>query len=351
VLILYIGSCHERNNDRLASRVDRKVMSRRQRRRLLVAAAALPLVNRIAFAQSSVQPARIGIIEFGAPPDSGSVRAYLAALKQSGYAESGTLQIERRYAQGNAERLSDLVRDLAAKKVDLAFTVGNDIARIAKQVAPGLTVVTVGSEDPVASGLIRDYRRPGGNVTGVTYLSPQLAAKRLELLKEAVPGLIRVAVLWDPAHFDTYYRDMEQPALALGVRLQLVEARTPDEIAPAIAVARKNNAEALFVVPSRIFNSQATRIGQLALGARMPMIAAYAIFADAGGLLSYGAVATEMLQRAAAQTAKILHGAKAGDLPYEQAATFELVVNLRTAKALGITVPGSVLLRADRVIE
>ena len=351
VLILYIGSGHESNNERPSSCVDGSTVNRFRRRRLLIAAAGLPLVLRAAFAQSPTKSARIGIIEFGAAPDSGSVRVYLAALGQLGYAESGTLQVERRYAQGDPARFAELVRDLAAKNVGLAFTVGNDIARIAKEVAPELPIVTVGSEDPVASGLIQGYRRPGGNVTGVTYLSPQLAAKRLELLKEAVPRLVRVAVLWDPAHFDTYYRDMESPARTLGVQLQLVEARTPNEIDAAIAVARKKNAEALFVVPSRVFNSHAKRIGQLALAARMPVMAAYAIFTEAGGLLSYGAVAAEMLQRAAAQTAEILRGAKAGDLPYEQAATFELVVNLGTAKALGLAVPRSVLLRADRVID
>jgi|SRR6185295_5972441 len=326
-------------------------MSRAHRRLFLIAAVALPLNFRSASAQAPARAARIGIVEFGAPPESSSVQTYLAALGRLGYAEPTALQIERRYAKGDAGRFAGLVRDLAASNVSLVFTVGNDIARIAKEVAPELPVVTVGSEDPVLSGLIRGYRRPGGNVTGVTYLSPQLANKRLEMLKETVPGLVRVAVLWDPAHFDTYYRDMEPAARALGVRLQLVQARVPEEIESAIAAARKSGAESLFVVPSRMLNNQSKRIGELALSARLPMMAAYAIFTEAGGLMSYGAVAVQMLQRAAAQTAKILKGAKAGDLPYEQAATFELVVNLRTARALGLRIPQTVLVRADRVIE
>ena len=201
------------------------------------------------------------------------------------------------------------------------------------------------------SGLIEDYRRPGGNVTGVTYLSPQLADKRLELLKEAVLGLRRVAVLWDPAHFDTYFRDMEPAALSLGVRLELFKATSPQELEAAVTAARKARADALFVIPSRVFNLEAKRIGELALAARLPMIAAYANFTDAGGLMSYGAVTADMLQRAAAQSAKIIGGEKAGVLPFERAATFELVINLKTAKALGIKVPQSILLRADRVIE
>jgi putative ABC transport system substrate-binding protein len=302
-------------------------------------------------AQAPARPARIGVVEFGAPPDSGFVRAYLAALQRLGYGEPATLQVERRYAQGNADRYGELVRELAASKTALVFTVGNDIARVAKDVAPALPVVTAGSEDPVLSGLIEDYRRPGGNVTGVTYLSPQLAGKRLELLKEVLPELARVSVLWDPAHFDTYYLDMEPDARALGVRLHLVQARAAQELEGAIAGARRARADALFVVPSRMLNLQARRVCDLALAAKLPMITPYANFTEAGGLLSYGAVAADMLQRAAAQTVKILRGEKAGDVPFERAATFELVINLRTAKALGLTMPRALLLRADRVIE
>jgi len=302
-------------------------------------------------AQTPTRPTRIGVLEFGAPPDSGFVRAYLSALQRLGYVEPTTLQVERRYAQGNANRYGDLVRDLAASKAALVFTVGNDIARVAKDVAPALPVVTAGSEDPVMSGLIEDYRRPGGNVTGVTYLSPQLAGKRLELLKEAVPGLARVSVLWDPAHFDTYYRDMEPDARALGVQLNLIQARAAEELQDAIAGARRVRADALFVVPSRMLNLQAKQVCDLALAAKLPMITPYANFTDAGGLLSYGAIAADMLQRAAAQTVKILGGEKAGAVPFERAATFELVINLRTAKALGLALPRALLLRADRVIE
>jgi putative ABC transport system substrate-binding protein len=318
-------------------------------RRRFVAAMGSALAVPAAWAQQKL--ARIGVMEFGVPPDSSFVRAYLAGLAQLGYTDPANMRVERRYAQGSADRFDEMARDLVASKVALVFTVGNDIAQAAKKAAPGLTIVTAGSEDPVLSGLIADYRRPGGNVTGVTYLSPQLADKRLELLKEAVPGLAQVAVLWDPAHFDTYYRDMLPAALALGVKLQLVEARRAEEIEPAIAAARKAKADALFVIPSRLFNLSSRRIGDLALAARLPSMAAYANFTDAGGLMSYGAVAADMLQRAAAQTVKILGGAKAGDLPYERATSFELVINLKTARTLGVTIPKSVLLRADRVIE
>jgi len=323
----------------------------RPRRRFIVTLGVLTLVARAALAQTRAITARIGIVEFGAPPPGVFANLYVAALKRLGYSEPDSLQIERRYAEGDSARLAALLKDLALRKVDVVFTVGSDIANVAKEVVPGVSVVTAGSEDPLMSGLIQEYRRPGGNITGVTYLSPQLASKRLELLKEAIPGLALVAVLWDPSHLDTYYKDMEPVAARLGIRLQLLEVRAPTEIDGAIATAQKAHAQAMFVVPSRMVNLEVRRIGRLALGARLPVMAAYANFTDAGGLMSYGAVTGEMLSRAAAQTVRILKGARAGDLPFEQAATFELVINLKTAKEIGLAIPQSMLVRADRVIE
>jgi len=311
----------------------------------------LIVITSLACAQGPARQARIGIVEFGVPADSVFTRAYLAGLRQLGYTEPGTLRIERRYAQGDASRFPGLLQELAAQRVDLVFTVGNDIALIARQATPSLVVVTAGSDDPQMSGLIGDYRRPGGNITGVTYLSPQLAAKRLELLKDAVPGMVKVAVLWDPTHADTYYKDMVPAARQLGVSLRLFQVRSPAEIGNAFAAARSAGAQALFVVPSRMLNLQSKRIAELSLDAKLPVMAAYANFAEAGCLMSYGAVATDMLRRAAVQTDKILKGAKAGDLPFEQAATFELIVNLRTAQAIGLKIPQSILIRADRVVE
>ena len=318
--------------------------------RALLAGATAALAQ-FAAAQSVASPPRIAILEFGGAPGSLFARSYLAGLKEFGYAEPATLRVERRYANLDPARVPVLLRELAAQKPDILFTVGNDLALAAKQAAPSLSVVTAGSDDPVISGLIQDYRRPGGNVTGVTYLSPQLAAKRLELLKDAVPEMTRVAVLWDPAHADTYYKDMVPAARALGVRLQLFEVHTPEEIDAAIVGARNWRADALFVVPSRMLNVQARRVAERALAARLPAMAAYASFAEAGCLASYGAVAGDMLLRAAAQSRQILNGAKAGELPFEQARTFELVVNVQTAKALGLALPKAVLARADRLIE
>lgn len=296
-------------------------------------------------------PPRLAIVEFGTSPGSTFAREYLAALAKLGYAEPSTLRVDRRYAEGQAARIDTILRQLAAERVELVFTVGNDLAQAAKRVAPALTVVTAGSDDPVGSGLIADYRRPGGNITGVTYLSTQLAGKRLELLKEALPAVSRVAVLWDPGHVDTYYEDMEPAARALGLRLQLFRARAVGELANAVSEAQRVHADVLFVLPSRLFNVEVRRITALALDARLPLMSAYANFTEAGGLLSYGAVASDMLKRAAMQSDQILRGARAGDIPFERASTFELVVNVRTAKALGVGIPRSLLMRADRVID
>ena len=313
------------------------------------AALALCLLAGAVLAQPRI--ARIGIVEFGAPPDSAFARGYLVALQAVGYAEPGTLKVERRYARGDPARFPGLLQELAASKVDLVFTVGNDIALVAKRAVPALAVVTAGSDDPLLSGLIVEYRQPGGNITGITYLSPQLAAKRLEILKEAVPDMTTVAVLWDPAHADTYYKDMVPAAAKLGVKVQLFEVRTPQEIDGAFTAARKAGAKAVFVVPSRMINLQARRVAERAIATGLPTMAAYASFTDAGGLVSYGAVGADILQRAARQTGEILNGAKPGELPFEQASTFELVLNLRTARTLGLNIPPSVLARADRVIE
>ena len=272
-------------------------------------------------------------------------------MRALGYTEPGSLRVERRYAHGDATRFHALLGELRTTKVDLVFAIGHDIAHAAQQAAPELRVVTAGSEDPVMGGLIRDYQRPGGNITGVTYISTELAAKRLELLKEALPGLSLVAVLWDPSHFDTYYRDMAPVARALGLQLRLFEVRSADAIPGALAQARKAGANALFVVPSRMFGEHAREIARLALEAKLPMMAAYANFTEAGGFISYGAIPADMLKRAAMQSDKILKGARPGEVPFERASTFELVVNLKTASALNVAVPSGMRLRADRVID
>ena len=295
--------------------------------------------------------ARIGIVEYGVAPDSALTRLYLEALAGLGWREGGTLGVERRHAGGRPERFGELLRELAALPVELVFAPGHDIAKAAKATIPAMAVVTVGSEDPVQSGLIQSLARPGGSITGVSFMSPELAAKRLELLKAMLPGLARVGVLWEPEHADTYYQSLDAVAATMGLRLHLASVRSAAELEPAFAELAGARSQALFVVPSRLTGVQARRIVELAGAARLPLISAYASFADAGGLMSYGAVTGDGPRRAAAQTDRILRGARAGELPFELPTRFELVVNLKVAAALGLTIPPALRLRADRVIE
>ena len=322
----------------------------KRRATLTAIGSSLLLPGRLVPAQAP-RSARIGIVEYGAAPDSPVVRIYLEGLRSHGYREGGNLFVERRYAQTRASEFAGLLRDLAAQKVDVVFAAGHDIAKVAKEVIPGMPVVTTGSEDPVASGLIRSFNRPGGSVTGVSFMSPELAPKRLELLKETIPGLVHVGVLWEPAHADVYYQEFGKVAAGIGIRLRLATLREIADIDGAFAELRGAAVQALFVVPSRLTNFASRRIADLALMANLPAMSAYASFAEAGGLMSYGAATRDSVLRAAALTAQIVAGAKPGDMPFELPHRFEMVVNLKTAKAIGVTVPQTVLLRADRVIE
>ncbi|MBL8383577.1 MAG: ABC transporter substrate-binding protein [Burkholderiales bacterium] len=303
-----------------------------------------------AFAQRS-SVVRIGILDYGPPPASGLARMFVDALRSRGYAAGENLDIDHRFAGGRPQEFERLLREFQGAGIGLVFAPGHDIAKVARVVLPALPVVTVGSEDPVLSGLIASFRRPGGNVTGVSFMSPELAGKRLEMLRDTLPGLARVGVLWEPEHADTYYQDLGAVARGMGVTLHLAALRAATDLEPAFAEFARERAQALFVVPSRLTNLLAPRIAALAAASRLPAMSAYASFAEAGGLVSYGAAVRDGVERAAAQAAAILRGARPAELPFELPARFELVVNARTARALGISVPQVVLLRADRVIE
>lgn len=295
--------------------------------------------------------ARLGVVEYGGAPDSALTRGYLEALAALGWREGTTLGVERRFASGRPERFAELLHELAALPVDLVFAPGHDIAKVAKTAIASTPVVTVGSEDPIRSGLIGSFSRPGGSVTGVSYMSPELAAKRLELLKDMVPGLARVAVLWEPAHADTYYLQLGDVASTMGMRLQLVTIDSAADMERAFAEIARSKPQALFVVPSRLANLQTRRIVDFALAARLPAMSAYESFAEAGGLMTYGADTGEALKRAAAQTDRILKGARPADVPFELPTRFRLTLNLKTAGALGLAIPQAIVLRADRVVE
>jgi putative ABC transport system substrate-binding protein len=317
---------------------------------LTLAISVAPLA---ADAQQAGKVWRIGWLVYGSPsPESSLVldEGLRQGLRDLGYIEGKNIAIEYRYAEGRPERLPGLAADLVRLKVDLIIAPG-DMAKVAREATGTIPIVMMSSNDPVRAGYVASLAQPGGNVTGVTFIFDELAGKRLELLKEAVPAITRVAVLWNPTHVDNEFREMQAAARALGIQLQSLELRAPSELDGAIQAASRGRAEALTVAPSRLTAFLRRRIIELAAKARLPVISGWREFAEAGGLLTYGPNRSEGARRAAAYIDKILKGAKPADLPVEQPTRFELVINLKTAKALGLTIPQSVLIRADQVIQ
>jgi len=303
-------------------------------------------------AQQARRLPQVGLLTYGSPlPAVVPEGAVVAGLKELGWVEGQNMALVIRYAEGHPERLPDLARDLVRSKVDIIVTVGTDVARLVKDVVGSIPLVAAVSEDPVEIGLVSSLSRPGGNMTGVTFVSSELAGKRLELLKEILPRASRVAILWNPTHVDSEVRELEPAARSLGIKLQSVEARTPEELEAALLAAAAGGADAVMVVPSRMINLNAKRIAEFARERRLPAVSMWGSFAEAGGLVTYGPDIPAMIRRMATHVDRILKGARPGDLPIERPTRFELVVNLRTAKALGVTLPQSLLVRADRVIE
>ncbi len=325
------------------------------RRELLIAfgAGALAWAG-AARAQAPARVRRIGLLTPFSPSDTALWHeAFRLGLRDRGWVEGKNLTIEYRYAEGRVDRLPDLAADLVRLKVDvIVASVGSD-ALAAKNATRAIPIVMVGPADPVASGLIESLARPGGNITGLSQMSTELSGKRLELLKEMVPRLSRVAVLWNPqgAGSKLGWKEIQLPARQLGVELHSLEVRSPEDFDKALEAATRERAGALFVLPDQMFLANLKRIAGLAAKGRLPSIYQWSEFADAGGLVTYGLDRADMYRRAATYVDKILKGAKPGDLPVEQPTKFELVINLKTAKAIGLTIPRTVLFRADRVIE
>jgi putative ABC transport system substrate-binding protein len=308
-------------------------------------------------AQQAAKVARIGYLSSSLASNPHLRDAFLQGLRDRGYGEGRNVVIEYRDAEGKDERLPALAAELVALKVDVIFVGGGTrVTLAAMQATKTIPIVFTGVGDPVTSGLVTNLAGPGGNVTGLSGLGPELVGKRLELLKQAVPGVDRVAVLWLPGALgERTDKDMltgaDVAARALGVRLQFVEARGPDEFARAFSDMSSARAGALTVLPSAMFLREHRRLVDLAAKNRLPAVYTSREFVDAGGLMSYGANSADLHRRAATYVDKILKGAKPGDLPVEQSSKFELVINLKTAKALGLTNPPSLLQRADEVIQ
>jgi putative ABC transport system substrate-binding protein len=309
-------------------------------------------------AQQPAKIARIGYLSPNLATSPHLREAFRQGLRDLGYVEGRNLVIEYRDAEGKFERIPALAAELVALKVDVIVTEGGNTAvpLAAKQATRTLPIVFASASDPVASGLVTSLARPGDNVTGLSSFTTELVGKRLELLTQTVPGVGQIAVLWLPGALgERTDKEMltgaEVAARGLGVRLQFVEARAPADFDRAFSDMTRARAGALTLLPSNLFRRELRRLLDLAGRHRLPAVYPWRDFVDAGGLMSYGASLTDSSRRAATYVDKILKGAKPGDLPIEQPTKFELVINLKTAKALGLTIPPSLLQRADQVIE
>ena len=329
-------------------------MRRRQFIALLGGATAWPLAAR------AQQMRRIGVLSPGRAelpdPTFNMLSAFLQRLHELGYTEGQNLTIERQYANGSSDQLRVLADELVRRKPDIIIAFSTTAARPAQQATGTIPIVAVAMADPVADELVASLARPGGNVTGTTFLGPELVSKRLQLLREVVPGLFRVAALWHPNAYSERtmagVRDeVEVAAWTLGLQLQIVPAGSPDDFVSAFAAMAREHAEALIVMPSPMLFGEYRRIVSIAANGRLPAMGAAREFADLGGLMSYGANLPDLARQTATFADKILKGAKPAELPVVQPTKFELVINFKTAKALGLTIPPAILSRADEVIE
>ena len=322
------------------------------RRRFMVAVAggllAAPLT---AEAQRDTKAYRVGILSSDAPQDPRAVEL-LDGLRDLGYIEGKNLVIRGRWADGDLDRLPALAAELVSSQVDVIVTIGAAVWAAKRQTST-VPIVIAFSGDTVATGVVSNFARPGGNITGLSFMATDLAAKRLELLKKAFPGIAHVAVLYNPGEVATVpeLQETATAARALGVTLQLLQGHRADELENLFAAAARERSEALIVFAHGFAYRNRSRIAELAARQRLPAMFGWREFVEAGGLMSYGPNVRAMVRRAAIYVDKILKGANPGDLPLEQPTTFELVINLKTAKALGLMIPPSVLARADQVIE
>jgi putative tryptophan/tyrosine transport system substrate-binding protein len=327
------------------------------RRRVLIALGAGALaVPRDALAQPKSKVARIGFLYFGSRQsslDTGRYDAFVQGMRELGYVEGTNLIIEARFADGKTERLPALAAELVRLTVDVIVATGSPVYRALQHATTTIPVVVTVTSDPVADGLAASMARPGGNITGLSVTAADLGPKLVELLKAAVPKLARLAVLLqteNPAHPSQLKRTMSA-AQRVGIQVVLAEAGTAQEIPREFETMTKEHARAVIILPDPMFLQESRLIAAQALKYRLPSGSVIRDFAEAGLLMSYGPNAVDNFRRAAGYVDKILKGAKPGDLPIEQPTKFELVINMKTGKALGLTIPQSLLLRADKVIE
>jgi putative ABC transport system substrate-binding protein len=300
-------------------------------------------------AQQAAKVFRLGVLLLSAADP--NFPAFRQGLRDLGYIEGQNLVIEHRAAEGNAGRLTDLATELVQRKPDVILALGGDVAPFAQRATQSVPIVMMTSADPVKGGLVASLARPGANVTGVTLLSADLAAKRIQFLKEAVPTISRVGVIWNPDHADDELHETQAAARTMGIQIQPLEVRGAADFESAFQAAVKGRVEAVIVVSSRQTSLNRARILEFAGSSKLPLVGGWGPWAQGGALFSYGPDVNLLVRRAATYVDKILKGAKPADLPVEQPTKFELVINLKTAKALGVTIPQSVLIRADEVIQ
>jgi putative ABC transport system substrate-binding protein len=318
----------------------------------LLAVVAFTVSGAVAQAQQTKKVPRVGYLSSVSPDQvSYLYAAFLQSLRDLGYIEGENIVIESRWAEGKMDRLPDLATELVRLKVDVIVTAGGTpVAQAAKEATNTIPIVFTGSGDAVVRGLVASLAKPGGNITGLSFLDHDLAGKRLEVIREAVPKISSIAYLWDPG-VGSILKSMEVAARALGVQLRSIEVRSPNDLEGAFGVATRERARALSVAPHPIFTQNRTQIVELAAKHRLPAIYAWKEFVEIGGLMSYGVSLPDLYRRAATYVDKILKGTKPADLPIEQPTKFELWVNLKAAKQIGLTIPPNVLVRADRVIR
>jgi putative tryptophan/tyrosine transport system substrate-binding protein len=313
------------------------------------AAAAWPIAARAQ--QPAVRTTRLGVLLYSTPQAESQVERVRSGLRELGYIEGRNLVVSYYYAEGKPERLPDLAAALVRESPDLLLALGGDVAPHAAKATSTIPIVFVSSADPVQLGLAASLARPAGNATGVTLLQDDLASKRLELLKEAVPRVSRVAFLWNPDHPDNELREAQRAAQSLDVRLQLAEMRGSGDLESAFRAVTQADCDGLYVVSSRHTALNTRKIVDFALKGRIPLAGGWGAWARAGGLLSYGPNVDDMYRHAIDYIDKILKGAKPADLPIQQPTRFELVINAKAGKMIGIDIPPILLARADEVIE
>jgi ABC-type uncharacterized transport system substrate-binding protein len=307
-----------------------------------------------AHAQQPTKIPRIGFLTgISAAGSAARVEAFRQGLRELGYVEGKNIVIEYRYADGKLDRLSELADELVRLEVNVIVTGGSAATRPARAATVTIPIVMGQDSDPVGSGFVASLARPGGNITGLSNLAPEISGKRLELLKEIVPKLSRVAVLGTfatPGNAQEL-KEIELAAGAFGVQLQNVNVPDPKDIEAAFREASKGRADAVLMLGGAVFTSQRTQIVDLAVKSRLPAIYQANEYSDVGGLITYGVNITDLFRRAATYVDKILKGAKPADLPVEQPKKFDLIINLKAAKQIGLTIPPSVLYKADKVIK